>query len=180
MQCYFCRCISQVQLDGNFPRTLFFAPRRGDLLENVSYVKTKMFEEAWLFDNLLLTYFWVSNRELSGFLLPCWCWGAEGLMVHMQSLCGLLRGLGPRPFWGVWYGVLMGSSEPLSFCGRWLTLVSLAESLRGPCSRFCPSPLCRVHQRLSRTSCEVSQSKKTCRKSSRTGSNQLFCFSQKK
>lgn len=88
MQCYFCRCISQVQLDGNFPRTLLPhpSPRRGIFLENVSYVKTKMFEETWLFDNLLLTYLWVSNRELSVFLLPCWCRGAEELTVQAQAL----------------------------------------------------------------------------------------------
>lgn len=48
----------------------FFPPERRGLLENVSYVKTKMFEETWLFDNLLLTFSWAANRELSGFSLP--------------------------------------------------------------------------------------------------------------
>lgn len=42
------------------------------------------------------------------------------------------------------WGLEIGSSGPLSFTVRWLTMVSLAESIKGPCSRFCLSPLCRV------------------------------------
>lgn len=73
MQCYFCRYVSKVQLGGKVPGMLFFPPKRRSLLENVSYVKTKMFEETWLLDNPWLTFSWAATRELSGFSLPCWC-----------------------------------------------------------------------------------------------------------
>lgn len=132
MQCYFCRCISQVQLDGNFPRMGgFFPARRESLLENVTYVKTKMFEETWLFDNLLLTHSWVSNRELCGFLLPCWCWGAEGLSSSAGSMCGL-RALGSSGLLGSQIrGLERRSFGCPGFSVRWLTGISLGETLKG-------------------------------------------------
>lgn len=173
MQCYFCRCISQVQLDGNFPSMGgLFPPRRESLLENVTYVKTKMFEETWLFDNLLLTHLWVSSRELCGFLMLCWCWGAEGLIksrlrVWPESF-GILRpcgfsGMGSRKekLWAPWLQC------EVAYC-----VTSLAETLKGP--RVWP-PLYSDPLMTSRT-CEIPQSKKT--KFFRAGNNQLFCFIQ--
>lgn len=136
---------------------VFSPPRRESLLENVTYVETKMFEETWLFDNLLLTHSWISSRELCGFLLPCWCWGAEGLHSSAGSTCGL-RALGSSGLVGsqVW-GLEGRSFGPPGFSVRWLTVISLAETLKG--SRVCPS-LCRIPLMTSRT-CEVPQSKKT-------------------
>lgn len=95
---------------------VFFPPRRGSLLKDVSYVKTKMFEETWLFVNLLLTYLCVSNRDL---LASC-CLEAAGELKHSQfkhRLCLWgLEGFGASGLLGflIW-GLEMGSSGPLCF-----------------------------------------------------------------